>query len=194
MKGVAMAITDGVFKGGWVQVHIYAPTYALPHSCTGYVYCLPGRRLLDQLNDVFPGTISEARDFLPIQEGEMRALRGQSATAKFICFNKTNILFVRELEEGQSRGVGSKPSHGRYPYVSKSPMEVKIYLPFYVLTGQIHCAEGQRVSELMNLPLRFFPMTNVEISPAVGNGQSRVDFLAVNKNQVVLLEELGPKL
>lgn len=188
-----MARAEGVFKGGWVQVHIYAPTYALPHICTGYVYCLPGRRLLDQLNDVFPGVVSEGKDFLPVKEGEMQALRGESETAKFVCLNKANILFVREFEEGQARGLGGKPGHCGYPYVAKSPVEVRVYLPFYVLKGSMYCAEGQRVSDVMNLPLRFFPITDVEIRPAVGSSQSGVGFLAVNKGQVVLLEELGPE-
>jgi len=182
---------EGIFKGGWVQVHIYAPTYTLPHMCTGYIYCLPGRRLLDQLNEVFPGTVSEAKEFLPVREGKMYALRGDSQLVEFACLNKTNILFIREFEGGQTRGVGSKLGDKRYPYLHKSPIAVKLYLPFYILTGHMHCAEGQRVSDVVNLPLRFLPLTNAEICPSVGNSESGVNFVAVNKGQIILLEELG---
>lgn len=187
-----MAETETIFKGGWVQVHIYAPTYALPHICTAYVYCLPGRRLLDQLNEMFPSTVPEAKEFLPVREGEMYALRGDRKTVEFACLNKANILFVREFEEGQTRGIGGNPRYRRYPYVAKSPIAVKLYLPFYILTGHMHCAEGQRVSDVVNLSLRFFPITNVEICPSVGSTESGVGFVAVNRSQVILLEELEP--
>jgi len=56
----------------------------------------------------------------------------------------------------------------------------------------MHCAGGQRVSDVVNLPLRFLPITSVEICPAVGSSQSGVGFLAVNKGQIILLEELEP--
>jgi len=189
-KEAAMNKSEGIFKGGWLQVNIYAPTYALPYVCTGHVYCLPGRRLLDQLNDVFPGTASEAKEFLSVTGGEMYALRGEKKTVEFACLNKANILFVRESEDGQARGFGGNPGHMRYPYVKKSPVAVKLYLPFYVLTGHMHCAEGQRVSDVVNLPLRFFPITDVEINPSVGISESGVSFIAVNKSQIILLEEV----
>ena len=175
-------------KGGWVQVNIYAPTYAIPHKCTGYIYCLPGRRLLDQLNEVFPGIVSEAKEFLPIKEGKMYSLREEGETVEFACLNKVNILFVREFEEGQTRGVGSKLGDKIYPYLHKSTIAVKLYLPFYTLTGNMHCSEGQRVSDVLNLTLRFFPITNVKVYPTVGSSLE-VGFLAVNKSQVILLEE-----
>ena len=183
---------EGISKGGWVQVHIYAPTYTLPHMCTGYIYCLPGRRLLDQLNEVFPGTVSEAKGFLPVREGEMYALRGDSQLVKFACLNKANVLFVREFEGGHARGVGGKAGYGGYPYVAKLPIAVKLYLPFYIVTGHMHCAEGQRASDVLNLALKFLPVTNAEICPSVGNIESGVSFVAVNKGQIILLEELEP--
>ena len=62
----------------------------------------------------------------------------------------------------------------------------------YGVTGCMHCAEGQRVSDVVNLPLRFIPLTNVEICPSVGISESGIGFVAVNKGQVILLEELEP--
>ena len=175
-------------KGGWVQVNIYAPTYAIPHKCAGYIYCHPGRRLLDQLNEVFPFAVPDAREFIPIREGKMYSLREGSEAVEFACLNKVNILFVGEFEDGQTRGVGSKPGDKRYPYLHKSPRAVKLYLPFYIMTGNIHCSEGQRVSDVLNLPLRFFPITDVEIHPEAGN-DLKSGFVAVNKRQIILLEE-----
>jgi len=80
-------------------VHLCTHVFSSPHI-TGYVYCLQGRRLLDQLNEMFPGILPEVKEFLLIREGEMYALRGERKTVQFSCLNKTNILFVREFEGG----------------------------------------------------------------------------------------------
>jgi len=185
-----MTEAEAISKGKWVKVEIYAPTYTFPHMCAGYVYCLQGRRLLDQLNEMFPSALSENKEFLPVSQGELRALRGERRTLRFACLNKSNILFVKEFEGGQTRGISGKPGYRTYPYVPKSPIPVRLYLPFYVVTGRMHCAEGQRVSDVVNLPLRFLPITNVEISPSVGPTESGVGFLAVNKGQIILLEDV----
>jgi len=109
---------------------------------------------------------------------------------QFACLNKANILFVREFEDGQTRGIGSEPGYKSYPYAPKSSIAVRLHLPFYILTGHIHCARGERVSDVMNLALRFLPLTNVEICPSVGSSESGVSFVAVNKRQIILLEDL----
>ena len=183
-----MEALETMFKGRWVKVQISAPTYAFPHISIGYVYCLQGRRLLDHLNDVFPGMPPQNNDFLSVKEVEIHSLRGEVKTVPFVCMNKANIIFVKELE-GQARGLGDRTGDKPYPYVSKTPVAVKIYLPFYVLTGYMHCAKGERTSDVMNLPPRFFPLTNVKISLSAGNSES-VSFVAVNKGQIILLEEL----
>ena len=186
-----------IFKGSWLKVQIHAPTYTLTHVCVGYIYCLEGRRLLDQLNDVFPSTLPEEKAFLSIKEVEMYSLKGapekagaEGKTAQFACLNKANILFIRGFEDGQTRGIGGKTGYKGYPYVLKSSIPVKLHLPFYVLTGHMHCAKEERVSDVLNLPLRFLPLTNVEICPSAGSSESGVSFVAVNKRQIILLEDL----
>ena len=177
-----------MFKGRWVGVQITAP----PHICTGYVYCLEGRRLCDQLNDVFPGTVPPKKDFLSVSDIKMYSVTGVGEEVPFACFNKANMLFVREVEEGQTRGLGAEPGYKHYPYVAKSPKAVKLYMPSYILTGHMHCAQGERVSDVLNSELRFLPLTNVEISSSVGS-ESGISFVAVNRGQIVLLEEGGER-
>lgn len=186
---------SGIFKGRWLKVQIHSPTYALTHVCTGYIYCLEGRRLSDHLNDVFLNTLPEEKAFLPIKEVEMYPLRGviekaERKTAQFACLNKANILFVKEFEGGQTRGIGGKTGYKGYPYVLKSSVPVKLHLPFYILTGHMHCAKEERVSDVLNLALRFLPLTNVEIFPSVGGCESGISFVAVNKHQIILAEDL----
>ena len=179
--------SETIFKGRWAKVHIYAPTYALPRTCVGYVHCFQGRRLLDQLNDVFPSTLPGNAPFLSIREPKIYSLSGGEEILQFACLNKASILFIRELEGGQARSPGRKG----YPYVAKSAVAVRLYLPFYTLVGQMHCASGERASDVLNHPLVFLPLTNVEISPSVGSSE-RVGFVAINKGQLILLEELEP--
>ncbi len=188
-----MASTEASeFEGRRVQIQICAPAYALPHICIGYIYCPQGRRLLDHLNDIFPGTVPEYNNFLSVTGVQMCSVRGQTETVSFACLNKANIIFVRESQDGQTRGLGGKLGPKRYPYVPKSSVAVKLYLPFYTLTGIMHCVRDERPSDTLNLALRFLPLTNVEISPSAGGGESKVGFVAVNREQIILLEELGP--
>lgn len=110
----------------------------------------------------------------------------------FACLNKSNILMVRESQDGQTRGLGGKLGPKSYPYVSKSPIAVKLYLPFYILTGNMHRAKGERVSDILDLVPRFLALTNVQICPSVGVCEPGISFVAVNKQQIIVLEELQP--
>lgn len=181
---------ETILKGTWVKVQIHAPTYATTHICTGYVYCLEGRRLLDHLNDVFPSIMSEEKCFLSVKEVEMYSIEGERKTTQFACLNKANILFVKEPEDNQTRGIGKKPEYKGYPYVPKSSIPVRLHLPFYILTGHMHCARGERASDVLNQALAFVPLTSVEICPTVGGSESGISFVAVNKRQIILLEDL----
>ena len=55
----------------------------------------------------------------------------------------------------------------------------------------MHVARGERASDVLNQPLLFLPLTHVAVSPSVGRGES-LGFIAVNKNQLILLEEIEP--
>jgi len=173
-----------------LKVQIYTPTY----TCTGYVYCPHRGRLLDVLNGISVGALRVDDKFLPVSEVEMHSPDAKEATVQSIHINKASILFVREIEDGQSRGLGGRVGHKPYPYVEKLAVGVKLYMPSYTLTGQMHCAKGQGVSDVLNSEMRFLPMTNVEICPSAGGSKSGVSFIAVNKGQIISLEELGFEL
>lgn len=162
--------------------------------CTGYIYCPSQRRLLDVLNGVSAGELRVSDEFLPVSEAEMRSPDAKKATVQSIHINKASILFVKEIEDGQSRGLGSRVGHKHYPFVEKLAVGVKLYMASYTLTGQMQCAKGQGVSDVLNSEMRFLPMTNVEICPSAGGSKSGVSFIAVNKGQIISLEELGFEL
>ncbi len=172
-----------VFKEKWVKVQIYTPT----HICTGCVYCSHRRRLLHLLHGI-PFTSGE---FLGVSEAEISSPDGKEVTVQSVHINKANILFVREIEDGETRGLGGQGGYKPYPFVPKRSIVVKVYMPFYTLIGQAHYPKGRRIKDVLNSKLRFLALTNVGIYPSVGTTELGVGFVAVNKGQLILLEELG---
>ena len=172
-------------KKKWVKVQIYTPT----HILTGSAYC-PQQRLLDVLNGILAGTMRTDAEFLPVSEAEIRSPDGKETSVKSVHINKTNILFLKGIGDGH-RGLGGEVGHKPYPFVLKSSTAVRLYMPSYTLTGQVHYAKGKGIADVLNSGLRFFPVTNVEISSSVGS-EPGVSFIAVNKGQILYLEELEP--
>jgi len=180
-KTMAQPLEKTGEKGAKVQ--IYTPT----HICTGYVSCPRQRRLLDLLN----GIPFNSDEFLLVSFAQMRFPDGTEAAVQSAHINKANILFLKEIGD-EHRGLGSEAGHKVYPYMAKSTTKaVKLYMPLYTLTGQIQCTERRRVVDMLNSELRFLALTNVEICPLAGVSESGVNFVAVNKEQVLSLAELG---
>ena len=185
-KETSMAqASEKTIKKKWVKVQIYTPS----HICTGHLHCPHERRLLDVLNSLLAGELRVNEEFLSVSEVEMSSLDGSEMAVQSAYINKANILFVRGIEDGETRGLGSQVGHKPYPFVPKSSKVVKVYMSFYTLTGQMHCTKGERVWDVLNSGLRFLPLTNVKICPSAG-GSERVSFVAVNKGQILSLEEV----
>jgi len=144
---------------------------------------------LDILNSVLPGGLYVDTDFLPVIETTSHTLNDTETTAQVALINKANILFVSEIR--QESEPSTEASHKLPPVRERFPIIAKLHIPPYVLTGQMHCAKGQRLSSLLNTKDRFIPMTNVDIVPSSGIRQSAV-FVAVNKAQIIYVEEASP--
>jgi len=164
-------------KLGRIQV------YEVHHIFTGYV--TSQKRLLYVLNG---SGVGHDVAFLPMSQVEYSAVvTGEVVPVPSAYINKANTLFVIEDESSQVRSeVGPK----LYPFTGKLPIAVRVSLPFYTLTGQMHCAKGKGVADVLDSGLRFFPMTNVEISPG---GEPLASFVAVNKGQILSVEPVGEK-
>jgi hypothetical protein len=156
---------------------------------SGYIYCLHKQRLLDLLNSVLPGGLPVDTDFLPVTEATIHTLNDTETTTQFALINKANILFISEIK--QHGEPSTEASYKLPPAIGKFLIIAKLYIPPYVLSGQMHCAKGQRLSDLLNRKDKFLPMTNVDIVPSSGIRQSAV-FVAVNKAQIIYAEETSP--
>lgn len=168
-----------------LKVCVYTPTCII----NGYIYRLHKQRLLDLLNSVVAGTLRVGIDFLPVTQATSHALDGTKTTTEFALINKTNILFASEIE--QEGEPSTEASYELPPAVGKFLIIAKLHMPPYILSGQMHCAKGQRLSDLLNTKDRFIPMTNVDIVPSSSIRQSAV-FAAVNKAQITYAEETSP--
>ena len=168
-----------------LKVCVYTPTCML----SGYIHCLQRQRLLDLLNSVVVGELRLGTDFLPLTEATSHNQDGTETTTQFALINKSNILFVSETEQ---QAEPSTETNHKLPLTrEKFLITAKLYMPPYILSGQMHCAKGQRLSDLLNTKDKFIPMTNVDIATSSGIQQSAV-FIAVNKNQIIYAEEASP--
>lgn len=167
-----------------LKVWIYTPTYII----SGYFSHFTQQRLLDLLNGVAVGGLHEDKEFLPVLGATIHPPDGVEATIQCSCINKAQILFVIEAETAEAREFGGKVVHN-LPVVNKTPVVVELHVPGYTLSGQMHCAKGQRLSDLLNEDNTFIPMTNVDIIFSSGNSQSAA-FVAVNKEQIICVQEL----
>ena len=156
----------------------------------GYTYRLYQQRLSDALNKGFSVNSSHiGRDFLPLTEVEIffSDERKQRMTSTYI--RKANILFVGEESGGQPTLPDLKDKPRIYPLRTTKPIGAEVYMPVYTLVGKMHGEMWHQLLDALNRDVTFLPLTNVEISPGLATGESRFDFVAVNKDRVVYVGE-----
>jgi len=184
-KAQALAHHDAKAKRVKVQIYASAGVY------TGYIDVPLRRRLLDVLNGVPLGELCVDEEFLPVSETSISSLDRSEVTVRNLYLNKANILFVKEIGGEETRGLGGEVGHKPYPFVSKTSVAVELYMPSFTLTGQLHCAKGQSISDMLKSEARFIPLTNVGIYPSAGSSELGISFIAVNKRQIISIQELG---
>ena len=174
-------------KEKWVKVQIHTPA----HTCTGSVYCPRQQRLLDMLNGL--PQLQHVRDeFMPVIGAEICYPDGKETPVQSAYINKANTLFIREVEDRQTQGLGGQVGHKPYPYVKKPSVFVKLCMPLYTLAGKMHCTKRTSAADMLNSEQRFIALTNAKICPLAGKSESDVGFVAVNKEQILSLAELEP--
>lgn len=159
-------------KGIKVRIHTVSGSIF-----SGYVYC-PYRRLVDVLNNVSSSREISNSGFLRVTKAEMLFLYGK-CVADSAYINKADILFVRPMD---SESV---------PYTPKPYTPVRLHMPSYNVTGHIHYTRGRRLEDVLNSVFSFFAMTNVEIRSVECGDVLKASFVAVNKERILALEELG---
>ena len=71
--------------------------------------------------------------------------------------------------------------------ISKEVVRVEILTVNQHIRGNVHVRKGDRLSDEINQPNMFLPVTQVEILNLGGENPRTSDFLAVNRNQIIWL-------
>lgn len=164
--------------------------YTVNPVCTGYIDVPPRQRLLDVLSGVPLGELQVAEELLLVSEARISSLDGSEVTVQNAYLNKAKILFVKEVGGEETKEPGGEVVPRQYPFVEKLSTPIKLLVPFFTLTGRMHYAKNQRPRDMLDWTPRFLPLTNVDICPAEGESESGVSFVAVNKEQIIFMQEL----
>lgn len=161
-------------------------------TCTfaGHAYRLDQQRLLDTLNKGFlTKSLRVKRDFVPLTEVELFFPDGRSARRAATYIRKASILFVAERSEGQPEPPETGDKRSTSLIRRKKPIGAEVHMPLYILVGEMHGEMWQELLDALHGDETFVPLTSVEISPALATGESRFNFVAVNKDQITYVGE-----
>jgi hypothetical protein len=170
-------------------------------ACTGelvftgtFIYGFE-QRLIDALNEgVKTGASTKIVEFLPLEDVVMKAPEGDDQKFSQIYIAKSNIIFV-----AQSPSISREKPLSTYPFRQKTPVGVTIYAAQiyvaqvyaapYVLKGQLYIDTWGQVVDAIESSDEFIPLTQVEITPALPDGSSKFDFIAINKQRIISISE-----
>jgi len=194
---VAEAST-GKPAGGWQEdprlVRVAVVVCTVSGTYSGITYRLSDQRLLDALNEGFTSkALRMGKDFVPLTDVQAYFPTGTKVhlASRYAStyIRKANVFFVGERapRQGERAEAGDRPKVRRAR--TKKNIAAEIHMPPYILKGQIYAEVWQELIQALDSGERFLPLTNVNLWPELANGESRFDFVAVNKDQVVYLGE-----
>jgi len=162
-------------------------------TCTfaGYAFRMYQQRLLDALNQSFVvGSMHTGRDFMPLARVEAGPSGERKESPADTYIRKANILFV--CQENVSRNCISEADDRPrvYPVREKRPIRAEVHLSSYTLVGQMYGEMWQQLLDSLDRDETFLPVTNVNIRPALTNGESAFDFVAINKDHIIYVNQL----
>jgi uncharacterized membrane protein len=87
------------------------------------------------------------------------------------------------------RGLVAGVDLKRYPFMEKSPVPIRLETSAYAVTGNMHVLSYEKVrDELVQKP-KFLPLTQAEVYALADDTRWQVPFVAVNREQIMFLEE-----
>ena len=156
-------------------------------TATGNTYRMDQQRLLDALNQGFMAySLPVAKEFMPLTEVNMFLPHGAQKRMESTHIRKGSILFVAERTELLPGTRGGKRPKG-YPLKTKKRVGVTVLMPAYSLVGVMYSDMWQQLVHTLDESERFLPLTDVLVSPQLVTGESRFDFVAINKDHIVHL-------
>jgi hypothetical protein len=156
----------------------------------GYTYCGNHQRILDMLNQsAVANSMPLGKDFLPLTQVEVSLPNGEKKITAEVSVRKSSILFVGEKSEGQPAISEIKDRPIIYPMRLKTPLAVEIYLPLYILVGQMYAEAWQQILDIVDRADNFIALTNVSVYRTPDKAALTFDFVAVNRDKIIYVSE-----
>lgn len=171
----------------WLAVKLYLQTQVL----SGFIHSPYEERLVDVLSGVSVRRPESRARFLELSDVTIYHADGKEERLPTAHVNKATIQLAATLDTDSGRGLGAKVGPKPYPFVEKISVPVRLQTPAYAVTGNMHRASYQSVWHVLEESPMFLPLTNVEICALVNDISSKVPFVAVNKEQILSLQEEG---
>jgi len=147
------------------------------------------QRLLDVLNhNLLANSRRIGKEFVPLTEVEAFFSTGEKEHLASTHINKSSILFVAERSGGQPDRGGVPQAEANLLRVKKA-LPARVDIPPYVLVGKMYAESEQGLVHVIDGEEMFLPMTDVFISPALPTGEWKFGFVAINKHQIIRVEE-----
>jgi len=147
------------------------------------------QRLLDVLNHSFLANSRRiGKEFVPLTEVEAFFSSGETEYLASTHINKSSILFVAERSGGQPDRSGISEAEVNL-LREKEAVSARVDIPPYTLYGKMYAELQQGLVHVIDGEEMFLPMTDVLITPPLHTGEWKFSFVAINKHQIVRVEE-----
>jgi hypothetical protein len=147
------------------------------------------QRLLDVLNRSFVANSHRiGKEFVPLTEVEAFFSSGEKEHLASTHINKSSILFVAERSGGQP-DRSSVPEAEANLLRPKTAVSARVDIPPYILFGKMYAELQLGLVHVIDGEEIFLPMTDVLITPPLPTGEWKFSFVAINKHQIVRVEE-----
>lgn len=155
------------------------------HVLCGQLSIATGRRLLDILNRSSDFDRDIQSDYVEFMS-EAGTNGDESGKVRYV--RKMSVELAALSEPNLARGAGAKALPGVYPRVEKAKVYVSLETPIYSLYGNMHCASGRTVRDVLDERTLFLPLTDVSIEHDKKLYGTR-PFVAIKKEQIISLKE-----
>jgi hypothetical protein len=157
----------------------------------GNTYHISDQRLLDALNAGFVAkALRMGKDFMPLTEVEAYLPTGKRAALPCIYIRKSNIFFVGEKKnEKAAAAAPAETRRGAHLVRKKTQTGTEVHMPPYLLQGNVHIDIWEEFLDTIDRDLRFMPLTDVKVRPALPGAASAFEFVAVNKDLIAYIAE-----
>ena len=153
----------------------------------GNTYHITDQRLLDALNGGFVAkALRMGKDFMPLTEVEAVSPNGKKTSLSRVYIRKSNIYFVAEKT---AAGTDQNAVRREHLIRKKTPAGTEIHMAPYVLKGNVHIDIWEEFLDTIDRDLRFMPLTEARIVPALPGSVSTFDFVAINKDHIGYITE-----